>query len=75
MLYLAYDFERDGQKSDQDNGLVGTDKPAPERSSDADLEAVLENLLDSLEDLNLLLAKAYIETVERRRSKTSEKQS
>lgn len=68
MLYLAYDANRDSNSGKQETAHAHTNDQSSGEAPDTNIEAVLESFVESLEDLNVSLAKAYIESVERRRS-------
>ncbi len=73
MLYLAYDAEMEGREKQPASRAA----PAPDGSPDTknQLDVALESLVESLEDLNVSLARAYIESIERRRAAASEAQN
>ncbi|KKB07637.1 hypothetical protein [Devosia chinhatensis] len=66
MLYLAYDanWTAEAEPNSGTADAAGVNQPK-------EFAVALETLVESLEDLNLYLAKAYIESVERRRAAAS----
>lgn len=72
MLYLAYDAEAESRKNEvsADAEPVIDQQPEPKNQ----LEVVLESLVESLEDLNVSMARAYIDSIERKRAAAAERQ-